>query len=86
MASKTPESTFVKSMTGFSRIQDADELGDFTWEMRSVNTHLDLRCLKSSSIEPKLREILRRIVARGEIESNLYLIKPAVDLLLTKIS
>ena len=77
MASKTPESTFVKSMTGFSRIQDSDELGDFTWEMRSVNhRYLETQFKmpeKFKHLEPKLREILRSIVARGKIESNLYL-------------
>lgn len=77
MSSKSAESIFVKSMTGFSRIQDSNELGDFTWELRSVNhRYLESQFKlpeKLKHLEPRLRELIRGCVARGKIESHLYL-------------
>lgn len=77
MATEINENVNVKSMTGFSRIQDSDELGDFTWEIRSVNhRYLESQFKlpeKLKHMEPKLRTLIRNSVARGKIESSLYL-------------
>lgn len=65
----------LKSMTAFARHDQNSEAGTFTWELRSVNH----RYLEPSfrlpeqfrELEIKLRESLRKKLARGKIECSL---------------
>lgn len=65
------------SMTGFARQEDQHPWGSLSCEIRSVNhrylepsirLHETLR-----SVEPKLRELLRKQLSRGKIEANIFL-------------
>jgi uncharacterized protein (TIGR00255 family) len=65
----------VKSMTAFARESATGEVGEFTWELRSVNhrflePHIrlpeDLRAL-----EPAVRERLSARLGRGKVDCNL---------------
>ena len=66
----------TKSMTAFARVQGSHEIGDFVWELRSVNhRYVEVQFKlpeKFKSIEPVLRERIRQAVARGKIECHLY--------------
>ncbi|ROR99094.1 uncharacterized protein (TIGR00255 family) [Sinobacterium caligoides] len=65
----------IKSMTAFSRQQGDYSWGQLTWELRSVNQ----RYLEPSfklpealrSLEPLIRESLRKHLARGKVECAL---------------
>ena len=62
----------TNSMTAFARVQGSHEIGDFVWELRSVNhRYVEVQFKlpeKFKSIEPVLRERIRLAVARGKIE------------------
>ena len=66
----------TNSMTAFARVQGSHELGEFVWELRSVNhRYAEFQFKlpeKFKSIEPVLREKIRTAVARGKIECNLH--------------
>ncbi len=63
------------SMTAFSRVQDETDFDSLVWEIRSVNH----RYLEPGfrvpelfrSLEPRLRELIRKKLARGKIECQL---------------
>ena len=63
------------SMTGFARQESRTELGALAWELRTVNH----RYLEASlrlpeefrALEPELRELLSKRLARGKVEANL---------------
>ncbi|WP_026958160.1 YicC/YloC family endoribonuclease [Aliagarivorans taiwanensis] len=65
----------IHSMTGYARRQHKAEWGTATWEIRSVNQ----RYLESywrmpeqfRSLEPVLRERIRKALQRGKVECNL---------------
>lgn len=70
----------IRSMTAFSRKQSHGELGELTWEIRSVNNRYlettvrlpeDLRAL-----EPAIRRAVTSRLSRGKVECNLRY-KPA---------
>ena len=65
----------IKSMTAFAREESRSELGELIWEIRSVNHRYlevfvrlpeDLRAL-----EPKVREAVGKMLARGKVECTL---------------
>ncbi len=60
------------SMTAFSRVQDKDEHGELTWEIRSVN-HRYLETLlrlpeELRALDPVVRERLGRRLGRGKVD------------------
>ena len=66
----------TNSMTAFARVQGSHEIGDFVWELRSVNhRYVEVQFKlpeKFKSIEPVLRERIKLAVARGKIECHLH--------------
>ena len=67
----------LKSMTGFGRHALETELGELTWELRSVNhryLEVSLRMPEECRfLEPKVREIIAKSVSRGKVEGFLRL-------------
>ena len=65
----------IRSMTAFSRSEQTTDIGDFTWELRSVNhRYLDasIRVPEAlRSIEPQIRSQLGAYVSRGKVELGL---------------
>jgi uncharacterized protein (TIGR00255 family) len=65
----------IKSMTGFARAEGALDGGTWHWEVRSVNGRgLDVRLRLppgSEQLEPKVREVVGRHVARGSLTISL---------------
>ena len=76
MTDQVPPLYPTNSMTAFARVQGSHEIGDFVWELRSVNhryTEVQFKLPdKLKSIEPVLREKIRLAVARGKIECHLH--------------
>ncbi len=66
----------INSMTAFARVQGENDLGDYAWELRSVNhRYLETQFKlpeKLRMLEPTLRERMRSSVARGKIECSLH--------------
>ncbi|WP_226664156.1 YicC/YloC family endoribonuclease [Microbulbifer aggregans] len=67
----------VRSMTSFGRAEVNFSTGTTVWEMRSVNhrylePHFRLP-EAARSLEPKLREVLRKTLNRGKVEMTLNL-------------
>lgn len=66
----------INSMTAFARVQGENDLGDYAWELRSVNhRYLETQFKlpeKLRMLEPTLRERMRNSVARGKIECSLH--------------
>lgn len=64
-----------RSMTGFARSEQQYDWGSVTWELRSVNhryLEMHFRLAEShKSLEPALRELIRRKLSRGKLEVNL---------------
>lgn len=64
-----------RSMTGFARSEQQYDWGSVTWELRSVNhryLEMHFRLAEShKSLEPALRELIRRKLSRGKLEINL---------------
>ena len=67
----------IQSMTAFARQEAKSLSGSITWEIRSVNhRYLELQFKLPEAmrqIEPKLRDILRKNLARGKVECSLRL-------------
>lgn len=76
MTTSTLSDAKINSMTAFARVEGDNALGSFAWELRSVNhRYLETQFKlpeKLKSLEPLLRERLRKTVARGKIECSLY--------------
>ncbi|WP_111976914.1 YicC/YloC family endoribonuclease [Algibacillus agarilyticus] len=67
----------IHSMTAFARIETKNDWGSATWELRSVNqryleTYFRLP-EQQRSLEPVLREKLRKNLQRGKVECSLKL-------------
>lgn len=60
------------SMTGFARIEDASDLGNLSWELRSVNHRyfeVNFRLPEEvRRLEPKLRKNIHTRLARGKVD------------------
>jgi uncharacterized protein (TIGR00255 family) len=71
----------IRSMTGFARIEGARGPARWHWEIRSVNGRgLDLRLRLPpglDSLEPRLREVAQKRLARGNVSANLTLVREA---------
>ncbi len=72
----------IRSMTAFARLEKTDNWGTVTWEVRSVNhRYLEPHFKLPETLrvlEPKLRDILRKTLARGKIECAMrYHIDPS---------
>lgn len=65
----------IRSMTAFARTDSQQEWGTLTWEVRSVNhRYLEPHFKLPESlreIEPALRELQRKYLGRGKVESAL---------------
>ncbi|MBI2785408.1 MAG: YicC family protein [Legionella longbeachae] len=65
----------LQSMTAFARVQQQIEVGQFCWEIKSVNhRYLDVSFRLPESfrfIEPHLRAMLRDKISRGKLECQL---------------
>lgn len=59
-------------MTGFARLEETSEIGNFNWEMRSVNhryLEINFRLPEEvRSLEPQLRKHLQASLARGKVD------------------
>ncbi len=77
----------MRSMTGFSRLSNGDEEGNWLWEMRSVNGKgLDLRLRLPQGYEdldPKIRDLSRKYLSRGNCNFALSLNKQGGDKVVT---
>ena len=65
----------LKSMTAFARVEQENDYGVFTWELRTVNhrylePHIKLPELYRE-IEPELRSLMRKYLARGKLDCML---------------
>lgn len=71
----TPKTFTVKSMTAFARVQENNSLGRYSWEVRSVNQrYLEINPRLPDAyrhLEPAIRELLKKQVARGKIDISL---------------
>ncbi|MFV2055092.1 MAG: YicC/YloC family endoribonuclease [Thiohalomonadales bacterium] len=67
----------IKSMTAFARQTIETEIGQLTWEIRSVNhrySEVSLRIADDfRSLEPKIREQVTKMIKRGKLDLNLRL-------------
>ncbi len=68
-------------MTGFARLQESNEAGSITWEIRSVNHRYLEPGFKLPDdfrqLEPDIRKLLARYLARGKVDIGLrYNINP----------
>ena len=65
----------IKSMTAFARVQQNDEFGTLTWELRSVNSrYLDINCRLPEDfrgLEGRIREQINKRLQRGKLECGL---------------
>ncbi|MCP4997060.1 MAG: YicC family protein [Gammaproteobacteria bacterium] len=65
----------ISSMTAFSRQTHADEQGELTWELRSVNhryLEVSVRLPEELRVlEPVVRECMTRRLGRGKLDCNL---------------
>ncbi len=65
----------ISSMTAFARSTRSGALGEFTWELRSVNhryLELSLRLPDAlRSLEPRVRELAAREIHRGKLDLGL---------------
>ena len=70
-----PKLSTVKSMTAFARVQKNSSLGLYSWEVRSVNQrYLEINPRLPDAyrhLEPAIRELLKKQVARGKIDISL---------------
>ncbi len=65
----------IRSMTGFARVEETNEAGSITWELRSVNH----RYLESGikvpedfrQLEPEIRKLVAKYLTRGKVELGL---------------
>jgi uncharacterized protein (TIGR00255 family) len=71
----------LQSMTGFARVEGADQTANWVWEMRSVNgKSLDLRFRLPpglDAMERELKDIAAKSLSRGNIQVSLQLERDA---------
>ncbi len=72
----------IRSMTAFARVEDSNETGSLTWELRSVNhRYLEpgLRLPEEfRQLEPEIRKLTAQYLTRGKVDIGLrYRIDPA---------
>ncbi|HEU0195748.1 MAG TPA: YicC/YloC family endoribonuclease, partial [Nevskiaceae bacterium] len=73
----------ILSMTGFARLERQIPAGRLIWELRSVNhRYLDISWRlpeELRSLEPELREIVRKRLGRGKVEASLRYVAEAAN-------
>ncbi len=67
--------TVIRSMTAFARVQESNEAGSITWELRSVNhRYLEpgIRLPEDfRQLEPEIRKLLAKYLTRGKVDLGL---------------
>ncbi len=62
----------IRSMTAFARVQQSNEAGSITWELRSVNHRYLEPALKLPEdfrqLEPEIRKLLSKHLTRGKVD------------------
>ena len=65
----------IRSMTAFARVQQSNEAGSITWELRSVNHRYLEPGIKLPDefrqLEPEIRKLLGQFLARGKVDLSL---------------
>ncbi len=65
----------IRSMTAFARVQESNEAGSITWELRSVNHRYLEPGIKLPEdfrqLEPEIRKLLAEYLARGKVDLGL---------------
>ena len=65
----------IRSMTAFARVQQSNEAGSITWELRSVNHRYLEPGIKLPDefrqLEPEIRKLLGRYLTRGKVDLSL---------------
>ncbi len=68
----------IKSMTAFARVQQSEDFGTLTWELRTVNSrYLDINCRLPEDFraqETRIRECINNRLQRGKVECGLRFI------------
>ena len=70
----------IRSMTAFARVQESNEVGSITWELRSVNHRYLEPSIKLPEdfrqLEPEIRKLLAKYLTRGKVDLGLrYLVE-----------
>jgi uncharacterized protein (TIGR00255 family) len=67
--------TVIRSMTGFARVQESNDAGSVTWELRSVNHRYLETGIKLSEdfrqLEPEVRKLTAKYLTRGKVDLGL---------------
>ncbi|MCP4769433.1 MAG: YicC family protein [Gammaproteobacteria bacterium] len=65
----------IRSMTAFARVQESNDAGSITWELRSVNHRFLEPGIKLPEefrhLEPEIRKLLGRYLTRGKVDLSL---------------
>ena len=65
----------IRSMTAFARVQQSNETGSITWELRSVNHRYLEPGIKLPDefrqLEPEIRKLLGKYLTRGKVDLSL---------------
>jgi len=65
----------IRSMTGFARVQESNDAGSVTWELRSVNhRYLELGIKLPEDfrkLEPEIRKLSAKFLTRGKVDLGL---------------
>jgi uncharacterized protein (TIGR00255 family) len=65
----------IRSMTGFARVQESNDAGSITWELRSVNhRYLELGIKLPEDfrkLEPEIRKLSAKFLTRGKVDLGL---------------
>ena len=72
----------LKSMTAFARVEENHNIGNFVWELRSINhryLEVNFRLPEElRAIEFELRKIIQSRISRGKVDCTLRL-RPTID-------
>lgn len=72
----------LKSMTAFARVEESQSIGNFVWEIRSINhryLEVNFRLPEElRAVEFDLRKIIQSRISRGKVDCTLRL-RPTID-------
>ena len=75
VATTLENGTVIRSMTGFARVQETNDAGSITWELRSVNHRYLEPGIKLPEdfrqLEPEVRKLVAKYLTRGKIDLGL---------------
>ena len=67
--------TVIRSMTGFARVEETNDAGSITWELRSVNHRYLEPGIKLPEdfrhLEPEIRKLVAKYLTRGKVDLGL---------------